>query len=577
LSRVNRNIWVEKPYIYKSTSNGIDVYDLISKSIVNSIPIIGGANSVWADSEYVYVATSASGIYRFNTSSVSGTANLSSYKSYPDITSNVVYYTHGAGDFLCAVTESGVDRYNTSTDSRDYLIVDNAEKCFQTSNGRFYFYENPFFDVCDLGHNFINWKCSKEILFDNDVEHNKIIFIEIPNESPYDIQIYTNELNVECSFLSFNGSNGITVNNFWSSAFSGKYNGLNFQGNCTVMAWVNPTNVSSTKRYLFSDGNGDEGELSFYNNRIYCRWGITTNIITHYIDISINQWYHIALCHRNDTISNTYILSLYINGVLVQESSVDVSSVPTSYGPEAALRIGSNFIGYIYMFKCFDRVLTNEDIIRSSLHVNDYDSDLVLYLKLTDGTGNVAYDSKNMFNGTITSPLWQSTQYKLPNLYFIDEYGNDISYLPIINYSIGSNTVVALTLDNEVNKVYIMYGNDYFNSHYEVHLVMNSFPESIINLEYKPYNFSEGKPFDSVFSNGRLCSVSSDMVLYEYKLNKGSKIKSYSINDIYVTENTSRHKPGNVIFLATSWGAYMIGEKLGDESNCDIRVYLINS
>lgn len=136
---INRNIWAVDPYVYKATASGLEVYDLASESLISFTFFGGGINSVWANDSYVYVATTSSGIYR---SSVSGTLAFSTYKSYPDITNDYIIYLHGSGDYLCATTISGVDRYKFSTAGREFVEVVEPYKCFQTSTGDYYYVVN---------------------------------------------------------------------------------------------------------------------------------------------------------------------------------------------------------------------------------------------------------------------------------------------------------------------------------------------------------------------------------------------------------------------------------------------------
>lgn len=136
------NVWTNDPFVYKSTISGVKVYDLETVSLLNFIDL-GYTSSVWADDNYVYTATSVSGIYRCSTSTVTGTVNLEPYKQYPEITSNCVYCIHGCGNYLCAVTESGVNHYNLTTDSGIYTSLSGVGKCFQTAQGEFYYAYNP--------------------------------------------------------------------------------------------------------------------------------------------------------------------------------------------------------------------------------------------------------------------------------------------------------------------------------------------------------------------------------------------------------------------------------------------------
>ena len=139
----NRNIWIEDDYIFRATSSGVDIYDLSTTSQVAIVYYAGGMNSVWANSDYLLMGTTNSGIVRLPISTISGsydlTNQLSIYKAYPDITNNNVNYLHGKGNYLCATTVSGVDQINLTTGSGIYTTVLGAGKCYQTTSGRFYY------------------------------------------------------------------------------------------------------------------------------------------------------------------------------------------------------------------------------------------------------------------------------------------------------------------------------------------------------------------------------------------------------------------------------------------------------
>ena len=128
-----QNVWIQGNYIYHTTDSGVDVYN--NASILDyRIDLPNAATAVWANDTYVYMGTLTSGVYR---ATISGTA--SSYFIVPDITSNETIYLHGAGEFLCVTTISGVDQYNVVSGTRIYTSVSGALKCYQTITGPFYY------------------------------------------------------------------------------------------------------------------------------------------------------------------------------------------------------------------------------------------------------------------------------------------------------------------------------------------------------------------------------------------------------------------------------------------------------
>jgi hypothetical protein len=154
----NRNVWKNDPYVYGSTSSGVNVYSSTSGSKIAEASTAAGANAVWADDDYFYIATTNAGIQRVATTNISGNYNLTpfivGYKSFPNITSDQVIYLHGAGDFLCATTASGVDHFNTTSGTRIYTTsVSNPTKCAQASSGEFYYVDGNLKAVYDYEHN----------------------------------------------------------------------------------------------------------------------------------------------------------------------------------------------------------------------------------------------------------------------------------------------------------------------------------------------------------------------------------------------------------------------------------------
>lgn len=135
------NIWTQYPFVYASTVSGVKVYDLDSENLLNFIEY-DGTRGVWADDSYMYMATSNSGIYRCDVTTMSGGPILEVYKQYPDITNNNVCYIHGNNNYLCIVTISGIDHYDITTDNKVYTTISGVSKCYQTARGEFYYTYN---------------------------------------------------------------------------------------------------------------------------------------------------------------------------------------------------------------------------------------------------------------------------------------------------------------------------------------------------------------------------------------------------------------------------------------------------
>ena len=120
----------------------VEVYNL-SAVLSGTIYSENEVSSVWADDDYLYLATSVSGIMRTPISSISGAVfnDLSYYKVEPYITNNQVNYVHGAGKHLLVTTAAGIDQFDLTTDNRVYTttMLPGASQCFQTTTSGFYY------------------------------------------------------------------------------------------------------------------------------------------------------------------------------------------------------------------------------------------------------------------------------------------------------------------------------------------------------------------------------------------------------------------------------------------------------
>jgi len=137
---IYQNIWAVDDYIYHTVPSGIDVYNADASVLDYHVALPDHPTAVWANDNYIYMSTLANGVYR---ATISGAA--SSYLTVPDITSNETIYVHGADDYLCVTTTSGVDRYNLATSSGIHTFDTGIYKCYQTTSGTLYYLENNLF------------------------------------------------------------------------------------------------------------------------------------------------------------------------------------------------------------------------------------------------------------------------------------------------------------------------------------------------------------------------------------------------------------------------------------------------
>lgn len=141
------NLTTNSYYHFQSHDTSINIYEVGSVSGVGQINYPSGVSAVWANDTNLYIATQSSGVVYTPISSISG-GNYNDFYSFamgPIITADTTAYVHGAGNYLCVSTVSGVDRYELSTSNRIYTQDTDIGKCHQSSDGSLYYIENQTF------------------------------------------------------------------------------------------------------------------------------------------------------------------------------------------------------------------------------------------------------------------------------------------------------------------------------------------------------------------------------------------------------------------------------------------------
>jgi len=137
------NMWTSGGYIFKSNPIGVHVYNSSTENLLGVISyVVGQQGSVWANDDYLYIGTVNSGVVRSPMSSISGAVydDLAVYKNYPDIASSYINYLHGAGNYLCVATISGVHIFDLTTGSGVYSNTSiSARKCHQLADRTSYY------------------------------------------------------------------------------------------------------------------------------------------------------------------------------------------------------------------------------------------------------------------------------------------------------------------------------------------------------------------------------------------------------------------------------------------------------
>lgn len=564
-------------------TESIFIYDKYSEELVNSL-LIPNVSSVWANNTEMYFGT-YDGVFLCDITNISGELTPLQFKQYPDITANEVLYLHGAGDYLCVATISGVDRYNLNTGERVYFSSGRVEKCFQMSDGGFYYYVNPELNtevfMEEFDENIFTWEYARKIELDTPtVGDGEYRLIELPFDTPYNIYANVNVKEEQfCCLLNFTGASTsvITLNGFWGSAFSGRYDGDHFQGQCTLLAWVKPSLVDGTQRFVFVDTNDNEGILSFYSDRIRCNWGHADAILDYFTTVQVGKWYHVALWHRDEPENDLFRSRFFLDGHLMGENTRVLSTAENTYGPEGHLKIGQNFRGVISDVQIYDYAMTQEEIKRvaSGLVMGNEDG-LLAYLKLDEGIGNALYDTKRGITETIQTYTWEPVPCLVSDMLFLQDNGRIADYW-IYRWDIGElprPPVVRLKLDLGVSSVTMIYRNmesSFFSGCYPFTLADLG---AEVDLESNCVFGPPGK-IEDILKPCKLYAVYPNLEKFIYVAGRQSIINVYYINDIFVSEGTSSHSPGNVIFLATSWGAFVIEERRGDENNCRFKQFLL--
>lgn len=138
--------------IYNVSTSGIEIYNVdVSTDYYIAYATLSGVNAIAESNEKLLIGTTTSGILYIPTTTITNeniyspqdlTGEVLLWKQYPDILDNYVKDISACGDYVCAVTASGVDHFNLGrSSSYDHSsgLTAAATKCFQTCRGRFYY------------------------------------------------------------------------------------------------------------------------------------------------------------------------------------------------------------------------------------------------------------------------------------------------------------------------------------------------------------------------------------------------------------------------------------------------------
>jgi hypothetical protein len=143
----------------------------------------------------------------------------------------------------------------------------------------------------------------------------------------------------------------------------GSKDNVQWDGNSTHEAWVSPSVVDATQRFIFSDNNNNEGFVSFTSTQTQASFGGSNTVTTSSIILVPNVWYHIAMVHHKDDPTDRYRFQFYINGQQIGNVSNNVISTTSAvYGPDSSMRIGHLFTGRFGPIKVYNTNLSAAQI-----------------------------------------------------------------------------------------------------------------------------------------------------------------------------------------------------------------------
>jgi hypothetical protein len=139
-----RQIWADNYFVYAACDNGLNIIEHASELQYSFITYSGGFNSVWANEDRVFLATSNDGIKYLDKTCISGSTYLpfeliclQDYAREPRLRSNEVRYIHGSGNLIVCCTASGVQALGVY-EYENEVLNPNTQKCFATSRHIYY-------------------------------------------------------------------------------------------------------------------------------------------------------------------------------------------------------------------------------------------------------------------------------------------------------------------------------------------------------------------------------------------------------------------------------------------------------
>ena len=524
-----RNIWVSDDYIFRCTVSGVMVYDS-SATELGHIFVLERASSVWSDDSYLYIGTTASGVLKHSLTSISGGVftDLSIYKQYPDITSNGVNYIHGAGDYFCTATVSGVDHINRSTNSHIKTVVsgallhNNVSKCYQTSLGPFYYITN-----------------TKMFALDYKAKYYQVVhFSEAIVQEDQQIAIQLDVSNFNFEHVQYGGADI----RFFDEGFNKIPFFIDYWSLLYSIIWVRPPMGSSFIYMVY--GNEDVIGTESDPDAVFLLYDEFTEST-----LDSSKWTVVG--NPSDFyISNGELVSKSIDGSYILSSGtlgfpiVVEQGVYKEYGTD-------DKISYV------NTLVPNED---------------GMYWYTGTNIARKAVFNNTAVNKPITKKFNNNINYKLittiaQNRIMMQVFlTDDTVYL--------SDSWSGLT-NGATDRQLKLFGGESTNTSFRLRLsyirVKRYDPKNIVVSHIDKAQLLYYSTLNAVYDN--TIDWTEDTVGHMYKGNSNFFPHYVQMNDLFVTEGTTTS--GNTIFLATNDNATVIEEKRGNEDASQKRFYRI--
>jgi len=535
MAAIYQNVWAQGDYIYHTTTSGIDVYNSDASALDYHISLPSAATAVWANDNYIYMGTLASGVYR---STASGVAYP--YIKEPYLTSNNTMYLHGAGDFLCLTSYAGVDRYDLSTASgttisgadRIYTIKESIHKCFQTTLGTVYYIENNTFFGLDespagLGDYLLNWDYYQHLVFTPTTQDDANVRVIFQFDFPYhhtklgsgaDIRFIDDQGNNLSYYIEEWYPNAIIL---VKVAVAGTSELYMLYGNSHASAQSN----RDATYYLYDD-------FSTLDSNV---WTVYKGSSNSYATIA----YGYLKIHDHDNagisvITNSKIpYGLYINARIRSQGGTLFTQNDAIFGYTAALNKNRPSRGYVQ--------IDPTQSANEKLH----------YLHAYD---TAIQGAQAMLSGwSVWEAVWSLGYQK-------SIYREETLERTSTNALFSTSNYFSFHIDN--SNINPDLNIDWIS--------METWPQISTHTTTEKFLWPLIQPKLHVVYTPTENWANADHV-YE-----GFYSKPLFLRDIFITEGTSSYNNDNTIFLATDQGAYVIAERQGDEENADQKRYYIS-